>query len=315
MIRSRAAKAMPEETTLDDLDSIKCSPWASSGVLRDVFPDVPRPILSWDEPPFLPDEERPVPRNMKITQDIYKEVRRHDRLCKMQETVAQRVFLAHSQDGRTRIEAASRTYPVYRDRAERAEQQKIDVYAKEVERIDHSRITSLEPNVVPGPPTGDTEIQRSDPEGDYARDAQRARGETEQDLSGGIPIPSADETLKPPEIPPVPSGSTPSSSTSIPISPAASSSSGVKRTYSESTALPNSPGASSGSGVKRAHGESMVNDDEEQPPARGQISALIAGLHGVNAAEDDETVNGDGIPDDWLSSWYTETFFESEDGD
>ena len=204
---------------------------------------------------------------------------------------------------------------MYRDRAERAEQQKIDVYAREVERIDHSRITSLEPNVVPGPPTGDTEIQRSDPEGEYARDAQRARGETEQDLSGGIPIPSADETLKPPEIPAVPSGSTPSSSTSIPISPGASSSSGVKRTYSESTALPNSPGASSGSGVKRAHGESMVNDDEEQPRARGQISALIAGLHGVNAAEDDETVNGDEIPDDWLSSWYPETFFESEDGD
>ena len=70
--RSRAAKAMPEETTLDDLDSIKCSPWASSGVLRDVLPDVPRPKLSRDEPPFSPDEERPVPRNMKITQDIIK---------------------------------------------------------------------------------------------------------------------------------------------------------------------------------------------------------------------------------------------------
>ena len=51
----------------------------------------------------------------------------------------------------------------------------------------------------------------------------------------------------------------------------------------------------------------MVNDDEEQPRARAQISALIAGVHGVNAAEDDEIVNVDGIPDDWLSSWYPET--------
>ena len=48
VIRSRAAKAMPEETTLDDLDAIKGSPWAPSGVLRDVLPDVPRPILSRD---------------------------------------------------------------------------------------------------------------------------------------------------------------------------------------------------------------------------------------------------------------------------
>ena len=87
------------------------------------------------------------------------------------------------------------------------------------------------------------------------RDAKRARGEPEQDLSGEIPIPSAIETLTPPEIPAVPSGSTSSSSTSIPISLGASASSGVKRTYSESTALPNFSGASSGSGVKCAHGK------------------------------------------------------------
>ena len=40
MIRSRAVEAMPEETTLDDLDTVKSSPWAPSGVLRDVLPDV-----------------------------------------------------------------------------------------------------------------------------------------------------------------------------------------------------------------------------------------------------------------------------------
>ena len=111
-------------------------------------------------------------------------------------------------------------------------------------------------------------------------------------MSGEIPIPSADETLTPPEILSVPSGSTPSSSASIPIPPGASSSSGVKRTYSESTALPNSLGVSSGSGVKGAHGDSIVNDVQEQPGTRARISALIAGLHGVNAAEDEETDNG-----------------------
>ena len=47
--RSRAVKAMPEETTLDELDAIKSSPWAASGVLRDALPDVPRPTLSRDE--------------------------------------------------------------------------------------------------------------------------------------------------------------------------------------------------------------------------------------------------------------------------
>ena len=45
VIRSRAVKAMPEETTMDDLDAINGSPWAFYGVLRDVLPDVPRPIF------------------------------------------------------------------------------------------------------------------------------------------------------------------------------------------------------------------------------------------------------------------------------
>ena len=81
----------------------------------------------------------------------------------------------------------------------------------------------------------------------------------------------------------------------------------MKRIFSESTALPTSPGVSSGSGVKRADGDSIVNDDEEQPGTRARISALIAGLHGVNAAEDDEIDNCDGIPDEWLSSRYFET--------
>ena len=153
-----------------------------------------------------------------------------------------------------------------------------------------------------GPPTEEEKGE----DHSIARDVMRARGEPEQDLSGEIPIPSADETLTPPEILSVPSGSTPSSWTSIPIPPGASSSSGVKRTYSESTALPTSPGVSSGSGVKRAHGDIIVNDGEAQPGTRARISALIAGLHGVNAAEDDEIDNGDGIPDEWLSSRYPE---------
>ena len=169
---------------------------------------------------------------------------------------------------------------MYRDRGERAEQRKMDFYVKEVERIDHSRRASLEPSVVPGPPTGETDIPRSDPEGEdhsSARDVKRARGEPEQDLSGEMLVPGADETLTPAEIPAVPFGAIPSSSTSIPISPGASSSSGVKRAYSESTALPNFPGVSTGSGVKRAHGDSI----EEQPGTRTRISALIAGPHGT----------------------------------
>ena len=93
-------------------------------------------------------------------------------------------------------------------------------------------------------------------------------------------IPSADETLTIPEIPAVPSGVTPSSSTSVPISPGASPTSGVKRAYFESTA----------------------NDDEEQPGTRARISNLIAGLHGVDDAEDDEISSGDGIIDEWSSS-------------
>ena len=214
--------------------------------------------------------------------------------------------LAHSEDCRTRIEVASRTAPVYRDRAERAEQRED---AKEVEIIDHSRRSSLEPYL-----DQQLEIRK------FHAVTQKVKIIQVFGMSNG-PVESQnrtcqvkslfqvqmDETLTPPKIPAVPSSSTPSSSTSIPISLGASSSSGVQRTHSESTMLPNSPGVSSGSGVKRAHGDSIVNDDEEKLGTRAWMSALIAGLHGVNPAEDDEICSGDGITDEWLSSRYPET--------
>ena len=130
--------------------------------------------------------------------------------------------MAHSQDCRIRIEAASKADPTYRDRVVRAEQRKTDFNAKEVEQMDHARRASLEPSVVPRPPAAETEVE---------------------DRS------SADETLTNPEIPAVPSGVIPSSSVPVQTSPGASSISGVKRTYSERTALPNLPGITSGSGV------------------------------------------------------------------
>ena len=123
----------------------------------------------------------------------------------------------------------------------------MDFYAKEVERIDHPRRATLEPSIVLEP---SIEHKKGEDQ-PSARDTKRAGGEPEQDLSGEIPISSADETLTTPEVLAAPSGVIPSSSNSTPISPGASSTSGVKRTYSESTALPNSPGLSSGSGVKR----------------------------------------------------------------
>ena len=58
---------------------------------------------------------------------------------------------------------------------------------------------------------------------------------------------------------------------------------------------PNPPVVSSGSGLKRAHEKSSANDDEEQPGTRARISTMIAGLHGVDAAEDDEICNGDEV--------------------
>ena len=59
--------------------------------------------------------------------------------------------------------------------------------------------------------------------------------------------------------------------------------------------------------MKRAHGDSIVNEDEQQPGTRARISNLIAGLHGVDAAENEEICDGNEIPDEWLSSWYPET--------
>ena len=88
VIRSRVVKVMPEPTTMDDLDAIKGSPWAPSRLWRDVLPDVPRPIWSRDEKSVEPEEERPVPRNMKITQDILNKFGYTPGCAKMREIVA-----------------------------------------------------------------------------------------------------------------------------------------------------------------------------------------------------------------------------------
>ena len=73
---------------MDDLDAIKGSLWAPSGVLKDVLPDVPRPTLIRDDPAVEIEEERPVPRNMKNHARYSEEVWLHTRLCKMQKIVA-----------------------------------------------------------------------------------------------------------------------------------------------------------------------------------------------------------------------------------
>ena len=122
--------------------------------MNDVLPDVPRPILSRDDPTFVLDEERPVPRNMKIsTHDIFKKFGYTPgcaKCRKLSRNECSHPSLAQSQEFRSWIETASKADPVYRDRVERAEQRKMDFYAKEVERSDHSRRASLEPEVVPG---------------------------------------------------------------------------------------------------------------------------------------------------------------------
>ena len=210
VIRSRAVKLMSDVTTSEDLDAIKGSPWAPSGVLEDVLPDVPRPVLRRDEP-FVPDEECPVPRKMKITHDLIKRFGYTPgcaKCRKLSRSEYSHPSLAHSQVCRLRIERASKSDPVYRDRVERAEQRKIDFYAKEVERSDRSRRVTVEPEVVLGTPAGETDT--ADHSG--GREVKQPRGEPQQDLSGEIPIPSADETLHPPEL-----QTSPSSSTSIPF--------------------------------------------------------------------------------------------------
>ena len=88
----------------------------------------------------------------------------------------------------------------------------------------------MEPSILPEPQTEEKEGEDQPSARDTKRDPWGAR-------TGLV---RADETLTPPEILAVPSCSNPSSSTPIQISPGASSSSGVKRTYSESAALPTS---------------------------------------------------------------------------
>ena len=275
---------------------------------RDVLPDVPRPTLSRDEPPFVPVEERPVPRNMNISQDILKKFGYTPGCATCRKLSRNEYFhpgLAHCQDCR----AASRTDPVYRDRAERAEQGMIDIYAKEVERIDHPRKASLEPNVMPEPPT-----QEKEGEGQpSARDTKRARGTPEQDLSGEIPIPSADETLTSPEIQGVfqfDSAKFDSNSDLFWSFFKQWRAAYIQWEYRAAEF----PSCLVRQRCERAHGESIVTDEEEQAGTRALISTLIVRLHGVDVAEDSEISSGDGMTDEWLSSWYPETHVSQKNG-
>ena len=109
-----------------------------------------RPILSRDDPPAEPKAERPVPRNMKITQDNLKKFGYTPgcaKCRKLSRNEYSHPSLAHSQDCRIRIEAASKADPTYRERVEG-----VEFYAKEVEQMDNARRASLEPSVVPRPP-------------------------------------------------------------------------------------------------------------------------------------------------------------------
>ena len=99
------------------------------------------------------------------------------RLCKLFRDEYSHPGLAHSQGCRTRIEAANRTDPVYRDRAERAGQQKMDFHAKEMGRIDHPRQVPFELTVAPEPSTEEKEGE----DHSSSRDVKRARGEPDQD--------------------------------------------------------------------------------------------------------------------------------------
>ena len=136
VIRSRAVKAMPEKTKVEDLDMIKGSPWTPSGVLREVLSDVPRPVLNRDDHAYQQTEEGPVPRSMRITKEIVQKFGYTPGCAKCRKWSRDEYSppgQPHSLECRTKIEAASKADPVYRNRAERAEQRKKDFMAKDVE--------------------------------------------------------------------------------------------------------------------------------------------------------------------------------------
>ena len=142
-------------------------------MLRDVLPDVPRPILSRDEAPPVPVEERPVPRNMKNFARHSQEVRLHARLCKIKENC--RTTNIHIQAWLTRRsvvpgsrQQAGQTLCIVIELNEESSERWISTQRK-LKQIDHPRRASLEPNIVPEPSTEENE-------GEGARDAKRARG-------------------------------------------------------------------------------------------------------------------------------------------
>ena len=289
MIRSPVVTEMPEKTTVEDLDAIEGALWTPLGVLRDVLPDIPRPTLTRDEPPFQPVEERPVARNVKISQEIVKKFgctpgcvkcRKWSRNC------PQAWHTLRSVEPKLRRPAA-RLCVFRSSRASRTAK-----VARVVERNEHASGSSAAPRVAPGPTSSNAGDTRSGPVGEEdasAQDARRARGEPVQDSSVEMPFPSADETSATSGVTAATPDSNPSGSPSVSVS----------------------PGVSSSIGVKRGLGESAMNDYDQQPATRARIAALVARLHGVDSAEGDETNTGEWIDDEWMSPWDPEPLMDS----
>ena len=289
----RVVTEMPEKTTVEDLDAIKGAPWAPSGVLRDVFPDFPRPTLTRDEPPFQPVEERPAARIMKISQEIAKEFgcNRGCVKCRMwSRNVTQVWHTLRSVEAKLRRSAAQ-TLCISIEPSEQNSQRWNSLHERLSEM--NMRVDSAAPSVAPGPTSINAGDTCSGPEGEEdasAQDATRARGEPVQDLSVEIPIPSADETAATSGVTASTPDSNPSGLPSVSVS----------------------PGVSSSISVKRGHSESAMNYYYEQPATRARLSALVARLHGVDAAECDEINTGEWIDDvrmygtqshSWIPRW------------
>lgn len=121
----------------EDLDVVVGEPHAPSGSVHYEKTDVPRSLIANTPLPFLPPmDSTPVPRSMRITQDMLVKYGYTSSCAKcrsLQRGEAQGT-LGHSRECRNRLESAVQDDAAFKGKLEAAEERKAKYLAEEIER-------------------------------------------------------------------------------------------------------------------------------------------------------------------------------------
>ena len=160
IVRTNAVKPLPEKLTAAMLDDIRGTPWAPGGDICDQPFEIPAARVRYLPPePDVPDaapDIGPIPRGMRITQDIIDRVGYSAKCAKCRAWSRgdySKSNLGHSQECWQRVESMIAQDEVVRKKYEESEARKNQFYAQEIERAAKRQCVSHPEAACPSPST------------------------------------------------------------------------------------------------------------------------------------------------------------------